>query len=69
MYLLEVAPLLGTGGVLQGLYGHELSLIHARQIQVTLVDLPQSALPQLLHEPHSREGKLFGLTLLRWKKK
>lgn len=40
LYLLQVAPLLGIGDILQGLYGHELCLVHARQIQVTLVYLP-----------------------------
>lgn len=40
LYLLEVDPLLWIGNILQGLYGHELCLVHARQIQVTLVDLP-----------------------------
>ncbi len=40
LYLLEVAPLLSTGNILQGLYSHQLCLVHARQIQVTLVDLP-----------------------------
>lgn len=52
LYLLEVAPLLDAGNVFQSLNGHELSLVHARQVQVTLVDLPQRALPQLLHESH-----------------
>lgn len=62
---MEVAPLLTTGDVLQGLYGYKLCLIHARQIQVALVDLPYSTLSKLLHETHSRQGKLFGLTLQR----
>lgn len=38
-YLLKVPPLLGTGYVFQGLYGHQLSLLHAGQVQVTFVDL------------------------------
>lgn len=65
LYLLEVAPVLATGDILQGLYGHKLRLVHARQIQVTLVDLPQRALSELLHETHSRQRKLFGLALRR----
>ena len=54
LYLLEVSPLLDIGNVFQSLYGHKLSLVHTRQIQVTLVDLPQSALSKFLHEMHRR---------------
>lgn len=39
-YLLEVSPQLDIGDILQGFYGHEVGLVHARQIQVSLVDLP-----------------------------
>lgn len=51
-HLLEVAPLLVAGRVLQGLNGHQLSLLHTWQVQVTFVDLPQGTIAQLLHEAH-----------------
>lgn len=51
-HLLELVPLLGAGDVLQGFYGHQLSLVHAWQIQVTFVDLSQRTIPELLHEAH-----------------
>lgn len=52
LYLLKVCPLFGIRDVFQCLYGHKLGLIHAWQVQVTLVDLSKITLAQLLHEAH-----------------
>lgn len=68
-FLLKFCPLLGVVIVFQSLYSNQLSMVHAWEIEMALIDLSKGTFTQFFHKTHSREWQLLSLALYERKEK